>query len=477
MTTESSSLEWNNYIINRKSIGKGSYSKVYRGYHKETKVQIAMKKILFNKLHSNIKDKVISEINILQKMNHNNIIKLYEYKFDGDYIVLITEFCKDGDIGTWMKSHHSKEEIEDIIKQITKGVKYLHNNNILHRDIKPENILLDNGIVKICDFGFSIIIKENLQMFSTICGTPLFMSPELLFLKPYTIKSEIWSLGILYFMILYHIHPYGKLQSLDDYRIKIRNEIIYLSIDNMNHIIEIIKNMLKYKEDDRPDINTVYNLLNNSNDDVFEFELDDLSSHKVNNKMSTILKSISSPVLESISSLDKENIKMSPVLETITSLHRVNNIIEMSPVLESMPSSLEERKRIFELEEHIFKLETIIKEKETNKTKSSCCFTFDDNELSDDEPNISGRGKTNKGYENNYMNLKTDYFTPPSDTTNNLLHNRAIKIPKHSTSLPTNGLIKSLNSPTIYSLPSKTKGILSSSIESVFNFLSKSFSK
>ena len=107
MTTEPNSLEWNNYIINRKSIGKGSYSKVYQGYHKETKVEIAMKKILFNKLQSNVKDKVISEINILQKMNHINIMKLYEYKFDGDYIVLITEFCKDGDIGNWMKKTFS----------------------------------------------------------------------------------------------------------------------------------------------------------------------------------------------------------------------------------------------------------------------------------------------------------------------------------------------------------------------------------
>ena len=56
--------------------------------------------------------------------------------------------------------------------------------------------------VKICDFGFSIIIKENLQLLNTICGTPLFMSPELLYNKPYTIKSEIWSLGIIFYYIL-----------------------------------------------------------------------------------------------------------------------------------------------------------------------------------------------------------------------------------------------------------------------------------
>jgi serine/threonine protein kinase len=475
MTTESISFEWNNYIINRKSIGKGSYSKVYKGYHKETKLEIAMKKIVFNKLQSNVKDKVISEINILQKMNHENIMKLYDYKFDGDYIILITEFCKDGDLGGWMKTHHTKEETEDIIKQITKGVKYLHNNNILHRDIKPENILLHNGIVKICDFGFSIIIKENLQMFSTICGTPLFMSPELLFLKPYTIKSEIWSLGILFFMIIYHIHPFGKLLSLDDYRLKIKNDILYLSIDNMNHIVELIKKMLKYKECDRPDIDIVSNILNN-------IELTETYSeeNKILSKPSSIketnifeMSPVKSP---KPSSIKETNIfEMSPVIGSMPLSLKENNIFEMSPVIGSMPSSFDERKKIFELEEHIFKLESIIKEKESKKTSSSCCFSLDDNELSDDEPYISGRGRTNKGYENNYMNIKTEYFTPPPDTIENLQHNKPINIPKQSSSMPTTRFMR--NSPKIYSLPTKTKGILSNSIETVFNFLSKSFSK
>ena len=87
--------EWNNYIIEKKSIGRGSFSKVYYGYHKDTKIEIALKKILFTALQNAIKDKVISEINILQKMDHLHIIKLYEYKFDGDYILLVTEYCKD----------------------------------------------------------------------------------------------------------------------------------------------------------------------------------------------------------------------------------------------------------------------------------------------------------------------------------------------------------------------------------------------
>lgn len=73
------------------------------------------------------------------------------------------------------------DEIKNVIEQIVIGIEYMHNNHILHRDIKPQNILLHDNIIKICDFGFSTMIKENNQMFNTVCGTPLFMSPELLF--------------------------------------------------------------------------------------------------------------------------------------------------------------------------------------------------------------------------------------------------------------------------------------------------------
>ena len=136
----STEFTWNNYIIRNGSIGKGSFSKVYYGYHKDTKVEIAMKKIQFTSLQNSVKDKVISEISVLQKMDHPNIMKLYEHRFDGDYIVLITEYCNEKDIGTWMKADHTIEETVGVIKQILSGVQYMHRNNILHRDIKPENI-------------------------------------------------------------------------------------------------------------------------------------------------------------------------------------------------------------------------------------------------------------------------------------------------------------------------------------------------
>ena len=407
------SFEWNNYIINKDAIGKGAYAKVYHGYHKHTKLDIALKKILFNKLPANVKDKVISEIHILQSMKHNHIMGLYEYRFDGDYLLLVTEYCKDGDLEKWLKRDHDFKERINIMVQIMRGMDYLHQNNILHRDMKPKNILLHDGVVKICDFGFSTMIKEYNQLFNTICGTPLYMSPELLFMQPYTIKSDIWALGILFYTIFYKSHPFGKLLNMDDYRLKIKFPIHYQSIDTLDiKYINVIKQMLSYQPENRPDAPIILH------------------------------------ILEGHDGLDLSNtIELPDAPELL-------DVIDLKEIeIDGQKDS--DKKRISELEEHVFKLEAIIKEKErgAENTYISCCFS------SDDTDDVTGRGRTNKGYEQDYQNVDMDYFTPP--TTSSI----PINIPKKTQSLS--------STPS----DSSSKSSLSSSFGAFFNMLTKSFSK
>jgi serine/threonine-protein kinase ULK/ATG1 len=314
-------------------------------------MEIAMKKIRFTSLQNTIKDKVISEINILKQMNHDNIMKLYEYRFDGDYIVLITEYCNERDIGEWMKVAHTTDEILAMITQIVTGVAYMHSQLILHRDIKPENILLHNGVVKICDFGFSTVIKEHAQMMQTICGTPLFMSPELLFMKPYTMKSDIWSLGVLFYMMCYRVHPFGIIMSLDDYRVKIKRAVIYMSIDDIPYIVGMVEQMLSYDAKKRPEMDQLVQMI----------------VQKTHNEVHDEVKGTSCIVNEVVSN---EYLSRNQLLERINELEA----------------------DIFELEEHI-----------DEKKSSSCCFGID-------SPAVTGRGRTNSGYE---LSITSDYFTPP----------------------------------------------------------------
>ena len=436
-------LEWDKYIIYKPAIGRGTYSKVYRGIHKETKQNIAMKKIQFSKLHNNVKDKVISEINILQKMNHDNIMKMYEYKFDGEFLLLITEYCKDGDLEQWIarKENQNIETKINIIKQITTGIDYMHKNNIYHRDIKLQNILLHNNTVKICDFGFSIIIKEMNMMCNTICGTPLFMSPELLFLKPYTVMSEIWALGILYYMLIYNVHPFGKLLNLNDYRVKINhlkmnsNYIQYNVIPDIMYIVDIIKLMLQYNMDSRPTINVIMKMLNKEEykenmllqvDNNTMIEIVQPSIKPINNTL------IVSPIIKPINN----TLIVSPIIKPM------NTISNMSPIIKPMDEI--SFNRIHELEEEVFRLESIIKEKELNRSSLYCCFDTEDN-----ESNITGRGRTNNGYEK--MTIDTEYFTPPDINAS-----------------PIKGI--SSQSSSYSSSYGKSKSFLSSSIDKITSF-------
>jgi serine/threonine protein kinase len=245
-----------------------------------------------------------------------------------------------------------------MITQVANGIGYMHSNNILHRDIKPENILLHNGIIKICDFGFSTIIKENHQMMRTICGTPLFMSPEILFMKPYTIKSEIWALGILFYMMIYRLHPFGALHSLSDYRIKIKRQIIFIPIDDHEYINKLIEMMLSHETAKRPDIEKIIKIIERKNIDV-----DDVNENELQ--------------------FDEKNEETREEL-----LQRINELE-------------------YELEEK-------------SEHTSSCCFGNND----DNNDNITGRGRTNNGYE---LSINNDYFTPEKG---------GVYIPKKSYSQP-----------------------------------------
>jgi serine/threonine protein kinase len=250
---------WKNYNIQKKYIGKGSFSKVYKAFNTKNNQFYAIKKMNFSEFSSTLKKRIHNELFILQNISNENIIQFVDFEYEDKFLFIIFELC-DSDISTWIGNIHNEDILKNNFLQIVKGIDYIHSKNILHRDIKPENILLKNNIPKICDFGFSAIIKDELTMNNTICGTPLYMSPETLFFKPYSKKSDIWSLGILFYFIAYGKHPYGVVNSIEEYKNKIKFEIIKFKDRNYSDLfVDLISNMLKIKESDRYSIQDVYN--------------------------------------------------------------------------------------------------------------------------------------------------------------------------------------------------------------------------
>ncbi|OMJ74003.1 hypothetical protein SteCoe_23900 [Stentor coeruleus] len=186
-------------------IGTGTYGEVRLVTHKETNQQRAMK--VFRKNTSKIqKEKIRNEIGILKNLDHPNIIRMFEYFEDTHKIYLIMEKCEGGELYEYILKQNSFSEFEaaNIIKQLLSALAYLHENKIVHRDIKPENILFEethlSPNIKLIDFGIATKFFPG-SFFKEPVGTVYYISPEVISEK-YTEKCDMWSCGILAYMIL-----------------------------------------------------------------------------------------------------------------------------------------------------------------------------------------------------------------------------------------------------------------------------------
>ena len=204
------------YLIT-KELGKGSYAVVKLAVHKVTKIKYAIKIYSQQTLRERQKKNIVkNEINILKQIDNENIMKLYDVIDTPTNLYLVLEYINGINLIQTIKNenpHYIKEERAKLLfSKIVKGISYCHKKNIFHRDIKLENVLvLKDDTVKIIDFGFAIKCnREALQ--KLFCGTPNYMAPEIVKKEKYmACYSDIWSLGVLFYAMLFGIFPFkGK---------------------------------------------------------------------------------------------------------------------------------------------------------------------------------------------------------------------------------------------------------------------------
>ena len=192
-----------------KLIGQGHFGLVLSVVHNETNQKMAVK-IIQKKNFSD--EYYLTETQLLNKLNHERVIKLYDVVDTEEYLFIFTELCQGGSLKDYIISKYNSNqnyfmkdsECSKIIKNIMQGVEYLTNNGIIHRDLKPENIMFrkenDINSLVLCDFGLA---KENPgnSFLETKCGTLIFMAPEVILNRPYDSLVDIWSLGIIMYIL------------------------------------------------------------------------------------------------------------------------------------------------------------------------------------------------------------------------------------------------------------------------------------
>ena len=201
-----------------RELGSGQFGKVYLAEQRNTRERRAIKEIdkkRADKLGGS-HSKFIGEVEIISRLDHPNIIKLYEMYEDAKRYYIVSELCTGGELFDYItsKGHLSEILAADIMRQLLSAVSYCHQNHIVHRDLKPENLLLDTPPrdsqplnIKVIDFGTSCLITTN-QKLKQRLGTAYYIAPEVLGMN-YTEKCDVWSCGVILYILLSGAPPFG----------------------------------------------------------------------------------------------------------------------------------------------------------------------------------------------------------------------------------------------------------------------------
>ena len=240
-----------------KEIGEGTFGHVLLVQHNLTQAQYAIKAIdKRNKDNIDEKDYFRREAEIMYRIYHPNIVKLYGHFEDNTYCYFIMEYMSGGNIYSLVPKYGynkiSPQLVASILKDVISAIYYLHHMNppIIHRDIKPENILINNEMkAKLTDFGWSNYL-DTFSKRTTMCGTPVYLAPELVNNTGHDHRVDIWCIGVLMFELLTGHPPWmgEDVQTL-------KYNISRMKINWQKHMdpdaVDLIKKILRYNPEER----------------------------------------------------------------------------------------------------------------------------------------------------------------------------------------------------------------------------------
>ena len=210
--------------------------------------------------------KLVNEINVHKALDHENIVRFHKFFSDDSNVYLLMDMCPNRTLSAVLKRRKTLSELEVryFTRQICQGLLYLHDNDVVHRDIKLGNIFLGEHMkVKIGDFGLSAKLKSKLERRTTLCGTPNYIAPEVLDdtqCKGHSKEVDIWSLGVLIYILLFGKPPFDSDQVKRTYlKIKVNDYIFPADSDVTEEAKEFIRQILVTKPSKRLKLQEILN--------------------------------------------------------------------------------------------------------------------------------------------------------------------------------------------------------------------------
>jgi len=194
-------------------LGKGGFSSVVVGNHLATGRKYAVKITNTSKMTMKSISRLRSEFDLQSGLDHKTIVKIYAFYDEPPTNFIIMEYIRGGELFDRIvqKQFYNEADARRVCKIILSSVAYMHANHIVHRDLKPENIFLldkdDDTSIKIGDFGFAKRVEKPKSL-TTGCGTLSYMAPELIRRQPYDERADIWSIGVILYILLGGYSPF-----------------------------------------------------------------------------------------------------------------------------------------------------------------------------------------------------------------------------------------------------------------------------
>ena len=223
-------MSMQNYIT-EKIVGKGSFGKALLVRRKRDNQKFIIKEIRMQNMDARAIKQNELEATLLSRLNHPNIVKFVESFREGRCLMICMEYADGGDLEGFLRNRRgrlmSENDVLHMFVQLVLAMKHVHDRKILHRDLKSQNVFLLNGeggkpVVKLGDFGVSRVLDRTTDLAKTMCGTPIYMPPEIVNRGSYNSKCDVWCMGVILYELMALRLPFDGRSEQDLYN-NIRN--------------------------------------------------------------------------------------------------------------------------------------------------------------------------------------------------------------------------------------------------------------